>query len=158
MRLQDWLPILTFVLGSLFSIVSETIRNRYERDREREARQSEQAALRKREQQDFTTKTLIELQDSLFELMSRIQASITANDQQPAEAKNKRAEYEIRARILVVRVQDDSLREAVELVLARLMTMGNISQPDERRVAWNEAATHFKEANNRIGYLLQEIY
>lgn len=157
MRLQDWLPILTFVLGSLFSIVSESIRNRYERDREREARQGEQAALRKREQQDFKTKTLIELQDSLFELVSRTQAILTANDQQPAEA-NQRVEADVRTRILVVRVQDDSLREAVELVLARLMAMGNTSQPDELQAAWNEAATHFGEANHRIGQLLQEIY
>jgi hypothetical protein len=155
-KFQDWLPILTFVLGSIFSLVSESLRNRYQRDRDREARLTEQAALREREQQDFRTKTLIELQDSLFDLMGYNQR-ILYPQYQASTDPGKGTEADIRSRILVVRVQDDQLRETVELVLARLMALGN-SRPEEVWDNWHEAVTRFEAANNRIGQLLQTTY
>jgi hypothetical protein len=69
----------------------------------------------------------------------------------------KGTEADIRSRILVVRVQDDQLRETVELVLARLMALGN-SRPEEVWDNWHEAVTRFEAANNRIGQLLQTTY
>jgi hypothetical protein len=157
-RFQDWLPILTFVLGSIFSLVSESLRNRYQRDRDREARLSEQAELRKREHQDFKTKTLIELQESLSDLMGHNQR-IMYPQLQASTDPGKGTEADIRSRILVVRVQDDQLRETVEVVLARLMDLGNSlpDRSDEVRDNWHEAVTHFRAANDRIGQLLRSL-
>jgi hypothetical protein len=158
-RFQDWLPILTFVLGSAFSLVSESLRNRYQRDRDLEARLSDQAALRKREQQDFKTKTLIELQESLSDLMSYNQR-IMYPQYNTSTDPGKGTEADIRSRILVVRVQDDQLRETVESVLALLMDLGNSlhDRPDNVSDDWREAVTHFRVANDRIGELLRTTY
>jgi|1186.fasta_scaffold251941_2 hypothetical protein len=155
MKSQDWLPILTFILGSIFSLASESLRNHYQRDRDREARLSEQAVLREREQQEFMAKTLIELQDSLFDLMSYNQR-IMYPQYQSSTDPGTGTQADIRSRILVVRVRDDQLRESVELVLARLMALSN-SRPGEAEAwdKWREAAAQFEAANDRIGQLLQ---
>jgi hypothetical protein len=173
---EVWVPLAAVVVGYAGSLLTESFRDRHQSAREREARAAERAdvrALREQEIQDrrdqFQRETLLELQEILHHLgrtygQEHFQDAKTAKAagkwdprQLAAGISDKNFAAEQRSNILVARVGDDLVRDAVREmrdVGSGLTFARSQAESDDCLTRSLEA---FKQANDRIGVLLREV-
>jgi hypothetical protein len=150
------LPLITFLLGSGLTFITEALQYRRQVEREREARVAERESERARQHAEFQTKTLLELQDALAQLLSLTQ-SLMMGEVLSSEDRNKKITANLQAQALTVRVENDELRTRAQNILDSLIELGE-ADPDEATAVWNSIALEFRATNDRLGELLRALY
>ncbi|XXF76278.1 hypothetical protein P2318_24910 [Myxococcaceae bacterium GXIMD 01537] len=157
MMLEILIPLLTFALGSAFTLLTETLQFRRQVQREREARENERAEEHARRRAEFQRETLLGLQDTLSPLLGLTQTTMMGGTLTEEELR-KRSELSLRTQVLTMRVADDELRLQVKRVQDLLIELGNASDAAVARKLWDEAALGFLEANAHLGAVLRALY
>lgn len=154
MTLEDVLPLITFLLGAVLTLVTETTQYRRQVRREREVRTAERADQQARARAEFQAQTILALQESLAKVISHKQQQVFSG-QLSAEEIKEMTDAQVRTIILNVRVQDDALRRRVERTSAVLIELSEAREPERVSSLWSKAFAGFHEANERIGVLLR---
>jgi hypothetical protein len=175
---EVWLPLLTLVLGYAFSQVTEAVRNRWQSDRERRAREDERAAVKPAQEEagecrrrDFQRETLLELQEVLHDLgraygaehfvdvnHGRETGSWAPKAKVGEEINTQSFEANRRSNILVARIDDEELRDHVRAMkdAGGRITLAR-SEPESNE-AMDRSFEAFQRANERIGHLLMATF
>jgi hypothetical protein len=173
---EVWVPLAAVVVGYAGSLATEAYRGRRQSARDRERRADERSdvrALREQEILDrrtqFQRETLLELQEVVHQLgrtygQEHHQDTMTARTagkwdprQLPERISDKNFEAQQRSSILVARVGDDLVRDAVQEMNeagGRLTFAGSQAESDELMMRSLRA---FDRANSRIGELLRDV-
>jgi hypothetical protein len=154
MTLEHVLPLITFLLGAVLTLITETTQYRRQVRREREVRDAERADQQARARAEFQAKTMLALQESLSKVISHMQQRVFSGQLSAGEFKRLTV-AQVRTLILNVRVQDDALRERVKRTVAVLIELAETQEPARVSSLWSEAIAGFYEANERIGVLLR---
>ncbi|QSQ24229.1 hypothetical protein JY651_04495 [Pyxidicoccus parkwayensis] len=154
MDLKELIPLITFMLGAVLTLVTEATQYQRQVKREREARAAERADQQARATAEFQVQTMLALQESLSKVISHMQQRVFSGQLSEAEFKEL-TEAQVRTLVLKVRVQDDALRQRVERLTAVLIELAETREPARVSSLWSEAFTGFHEANERIGVLLR---
>lgn len=167
MTTENWIPLLTFVLGYVGRSISDLFQDRRILRREREAREASKGERLLERQENFQRDNLLNLQESLLQLMRGagaahhrdVMAYKQAGEWQkqllPPELDEMLTNAQGRTAMFMVRAQDTALRELVrqlkelevEITLARSLL-------DSER-ALQSAGKLFVDCNFRIGELLR---
>lgn len=158
------LPLVTLVLGYVGRMLTEYLQDRRVASRDREARAEERARRRK----EFQRETLLELQEVMFKFGRAVGAVFHEEDMsykttgvwsKPliSEEWNQRLhEATVRFLILMVRVEDETLRRLVAEVKGFGDRVIMAKSHDEALSAMSESLKAFELANARLGELLRE--
>jgi hypothetical protein len=156
MALKDLLPLITFLLGAVLTLVTEATQYRRQVRREHEVRAAERADQQARARAEFQAQTMLALQESLAKVISHKQQQVFRG-QLSAEELKEMTDAQVRTLILNVRVQDDALRQRVARTSAVLIELSEAREPERVSSLWSESFTGFHEANERIGVLLRAL-
>jgi hypothetical protein len=157
MNFDQILPLITFLLGSGLTFVTEALQYRRQVEREREARAAERETERVRQHAEFQTQTLLELQDALAQLLSLTQSQMMG-EALSGEDRSKKINANLQAQALAVRVDDNELRARAQGVLDLMIELGEARDPEAASAVWNTIAMEFRATNDRVGELLRELY
>jgi hypothetical protein len=175
---EVWLPILTLVLGYVFSLVTEAVRDRRQTDRERQAREDEREAVRAaqteevdRRRHEFQRSTLLELQEVLHDLgrtyghehhvdvMNYRRTGSWRPRPLLGEEMNKMSEEANKqSNILLARIDDEPLRGLVRAMKDAGSRITLAESEEESTDCLMRSSDTFLEANERIGVLLRTTY
>jgi hypothetical protein len=174
MTSRDVLPVITLILGSVLTVLgglfAETHRNKWAREKEREDR----AVERRLETTAFQRDTLLQLQDAGQDLLDSTfecfverwnkieepaEAEVVPSMAHPvaAETDRRRRSARLQTEKLLVRVEDDRLRELGQRLTqlsADIISMGNYT---DARPALTELQEGFREANSILGKHLRSL-
>jgi hypothetical protein len=174
MTSRDVLPVITLILGSVLTVLgglfAETHRNKWAREKERE----ERAIERRLEITAFQRDTLLQLQDAGQDLLDSTfecflekwhgideatEAEVASSMVRPvaAETDSRRRSARLQTEKLLVRVEDDRLRElgqSLTQLSADIISMGDLK---DARPALTELQEGFREANNILGKHLRSL-
>ena len=151
------LPLITFLLGSGLTFVTEAFQYRRQVQREREARAAEREVERVRRHAEFQTQTLLELQDALAQLLSLTQSQMTG-EVLSSENRSKKINANLQAQALAVRVENDELRARAQGILDLMIELGEARDPESASDVWTSIALEFRATNDQVGELLRELY
>jgi hypothetical protein len=156
-NLDQILPLITFLLGSALTFATEAIQYRRQVEREREARAAEREAERARQHAEFQSKTLLELQEALAELLSLTQSQVMG-EVLSGDDRSRKINANLQAQALAVRVEDDELRTRAQGILDLMIELGEARDPESASAVWNSIASKFSATNDRVGELLRSLY
>jgi hypothetical protein len=175
---EVWLPILTLVLGYVFSLITEAVRDRRQSEREKQTRADERDAVKAarleevdQRRREFQRATLLELQEVLYELGRTVSQSYVAALREfrrigswspvPAiddDADKNQADMNRRSNILVARIEDEQLQTLVRgMKDASAAVVFAASEPDATKAIQRFMATH-ERIDERVGELLPGLY
>lgn len=169
MKTGIWIPLLTFVLGYVGRSVSEWVQDRRTVTREREARDSSRRERLLERREKFQEETLLNLQESLCQLMRGAGAAhhqdVMAYKQSgkwlkqllPPDLDEMLRDAQARTSMLMVRAQDDRLRELVEGLKKLEVGVTLARTPSESEGALKSMGELYEECNFRIGELLRGL-
>jgi hypothetical protein len=151
------LPLITFLLGSGLTVVTEALQYRRQVEREREARAAERETERVRQHAEFQTQTLLALQEALAQLLSLTQSQMMG-EVLSSEDRSKKINANLQAQALAVRVENDELRARAQRILDLMIELGEARDPEAASAVWTTIALEFRATNDRVGELLRELY
>jgi len=169
MTLGSLLPIFTLLLGYATSSLSEWLRDRRAREREREAREATRSDQLYERRTNFQRQTLLDLQDALMDLVRTAGAmhhkDVTAyrgtgrwQKQFYDEQLDESARFaQARTSMLNVRVRDEAIRELVKEVKDHINSAGAAANREDSERSLASMASTFEKLNQRLGQILREL-
>jgi len=166
-----WLPIGTLVGGYVLKTAEDWRKERRDdrrRDRDRELQLGDE---RRHRDADFQRETLLELQESLHDLIAtsarsaRERQAVVENlrvswsdARSSAETNERQRELFARTYVLSARVKDARARELVEAVTSALASDVVTETYDDANRMQMRAWERFNELNGYFGELLRDVY
>ena len=159
------IPIVTFILGYIGSFVTEWLRDKRQSARERESRTYERDRAKEERRDNFQRDTLITLSDLISKFIhveSEIYFHYGRNGigKLAIDSDLSKRYQDLAAKISTyrVRILDEELRDLVEKMQSNGLKVVFAKNAEELAEFNTVTLSAFANANNKLGFLLRELY
>jgi len=164
-----WFPVFTALLGYIASLLTESLRDRRARDRERDARDSLRRAQLLERRANFQRETLIRLQDEVLKL-ARAAGRMNHLDEMefrktgkwggnlfPDGLSDGAFQANVTIMVLTSRVRDDRIREIAAAFRDHANSVGTSPTREADRKALEKMGELVEPLHARIGEVLRQL-